>query len=978
LTSGATPQIASRAAVRPIAGDTSTAMGRRGGAHRIVGRDVELGVFERAVARAAEGQPTVLLVSGDPGIGKSTLLAEAALHAEVELFAGRCAHVGGDAIPLAPVVDLIRQVQRRRKAAEPPSLEPLIELTTSSIGRVGDVFTLALALVGELGAGGPVVVGFDDLHWGDPATWDLFEHLARNVVDERVVLVGAYRTDEVARDPSLRRRIAELSRVSIVERVALAGLDRNAVAVQAAGVLGIPAPPGLVDELVRRGEGNPFFTEELVTAHVAGEAIPARLNDLLAADVVSLDPAGRHVLAALATIGRDTDPALLTAVVELDEATTEVAVRAALDARLLVVDAATDAYRVRHPLIGEVAYHLALPTERRRLHRAVATVLQTQTRFALTAGDAAGELAFHLDRAGDEAAAFEALFAAADSAELIAPATCLAHLGRIFELWDQHATAAHEPQLVPRLWQAADLASAVGQNERAVVLARRGHELGDPPEGRAWAYERLARFLWSAGEMAASAETYAQAAALLDSDGEQDSSGAALTYAGLAQADLMFCRFDRAQHWARRSLDAAAPEDAAARSAAARVLGVVEALTGELEVGLDHSREAVDATLAPHRWALANAMLAMVLFDVGHTEEALSVALDGAAVSQRAGFDTSFGTFHSGVAARCLVRLGRWDEADNVLAGIAALEPTPIGAIQLDAARAPLAARRGQPGAAAELAERLRRHPSDPFSDAIIDAALVDVHLAAKEWDEASGIAASALSRDPNVDPRFVARFTAGLVTATVERALDDLARQETVDRDAIVRELEGRLDVARSDAASVSLAAAADITFAQAMITRLRLADADAFARAAIAADAIGDAWLAASARLLEADAAATAGAAAQAVDALRAAHDGAITLGAAPLVADIEALARRARISLEAPTVRALGEGDAVKLGLTSREAEVLALVAAGRTNREIGADLYVSEKTASVHVSNILRKLGVSSRVEAAAIAQRVGAA
>jgi DNA-binding NarL/FixJ family response regulator len=951
-------------------------MAGRGSAKPIVGRDEELGVFERAVARAEEGEPATVLVSGDPGIGKSTLLAEAAQRTKVELFVGRCVHVGGDAIPLAPLVDLMRQAQRRREAAQLPSLEPLIELATSRTGRVGDLFALALALVGELGFDGPVVVGFDDLHWGDPATWDLFEHLARNLVDERVVLVGAYRTDEVARDPSMRRRIAELSRVSSVGRIALTGLDRNAVAVHAAAVLGIPAPAALVDDLLRRGVGNPFFTEELVAAHVAGEAIPARLSDLLEADVAGLDPAGRHVLAALATVGRDTDPALLAAVVELDEATTEAAVRAAVEARLLVVDHATDAYRVRHPLIGEVAYRAALPTERRRLHRAVATALQTQPRFALTATDAAGELAFHLDRAGDEAAAFEALFAAADSAELIAPATCLAHLTRILELWEHHATAERQPQLLPRLWQAADLASATGQNDRAVALGRRALELGDPPEGRAWAYERLGRFLWSSGAIEESAATYAAAAALLDTDHEQDA--AAMTYAGLAQADLMFCRFDRAEHWARRALDAAAADDAAARSAAARVLGVVEMLAGETELGLGHCRAAVDGTIAPHRWALANAMLAMTLFDVGDTEQALSVALDGAALSQRAGFETSFGTFHLGVAARCLVRLGRWAEADNVLTSVSALESTPIGAIQLDAARAPLAARRGQLEAAAELAARLRGHPSDPFNDAIIDAARVDVHLVAKEWEQAAAIASAALSPDPNIGPRFVAPFTAGLITATVERALDRLARQEPVDVDAILLELDRRLEVARADPASVSPVATAHIAFAQAMVTRLRDADADAFARAAIAADRIGDAWLAASARLLEADAAATASAAAQAVAALRAAYDRAMTLGAPPLVAAIEALARRARISLEAPAVHRLGERDAIRLGLTSREAEVLALVAAGRTNREIGAELYVSDKTASVHVSNILRKLGVSSRVEAAAMAQRVGIA
>jgi DNA-binding NarL/FixJ family response regulator len=471
---------------------------------------------------------------------------------------------------------------------------------------------------------------------------------------------------------------------------------------------------------------------------------------------------------------------------------------------------------------------------------------------------------------------------------------------------------------------------------------------------------------------------YAQAAAILDTDPYEDAAGASLTYGGLAQAELMFCRFDRAEHWAKRSLETANSHDAASRSAGLRVLGVVETLAGEFEVGLEHCRAAVDDQLPPHRWALANAMLAMVLFDVGQTEEGLSVAQDGAALSQRAGFEASFGTFHCGVAARCLVRLGRWEEADNVLAGVASLESTPIGAIQLDAAAAPLAARRGRLEASADLADRLGRHPADPFSQAIIDAALVDVHLAAKQWDSAIDIASSALSPTPNTAPRFVTRFTAGLVIGTVERSLDKRARQEAVDIDAILVDLGRRIDVARADPSSGSLAGEADIALAEAMITRLRGSDAAAFAQAAVAAARIGDVWLTAVARLHEADAAANAGAAAQAVDALRAADDAATALGAKPLVGDIESLARRARISLDAPAVPVVRQFDAVRLGLTSREAEVLALVAAGKTNRQIGAELYVSEKTASVHVSNILRKLGVSSRVDAAAIAQRVGVA
>ena len=417
--------------------------------------------------------------------------------------------------------------------------------------------------------------------------------------------------------------------------------------------------------------------------------------------------------------------------------------------------------------------------------------------------------------------------------------------------------------------------------------------------------------------------------------------------------------------------------DGAVRGAA-RALGVVETLEGQVRAGLDTCRAAVDASIAPHRWALANAMLAMISFEVGDTEDALRIALDGAAVSQRAGFESSFGTFHHGVAARCLVRLGRWTEADDVLAGAAAVESTPIGAIQLDSAAASLAARRGDRAAAVGLVARLRAHPSDAFSDAIKDASAIDIHLAAKEWERAATIAGRALTPDPGTDPRLIARFTAGFITANVELTLDRLARQERVDIEAVADELEIRLEVGRAHPSSNSPATTSDLSFAAAMITRLTKADADAFSRAASAAEHVGDAWLAASAKLLEAEAAATGGAAARAVEAIRAAHATATGLGAQPLVADVEALARRARISLEASAVRALGQEDAIRLGLTSRESEVLALVTAGRTNREIGAELYVSEKTASVHVSNILRKLGVGSRVEAAAVAQRVGMA
>ena len=125
-------------------------------------------------------------------------------------------------------------------------------------------------------------------------------------------------------------------------------------------------------------------------------------------------------------------------------------------------------------------------------------------------------------------------------------------------------------------------------------------------------------------------------------------------------------------------------------------------------------------------------------------------------------------------------------------------------------------------------------------------------------------------------------------------------------------------------------------------------------------------------------AEGAALAGAADRAATSLRHAHSLAADLGADRLLSEIDAVSRRTRISLEAPTRVIVDAPSAQQLGLTAREAEVLALVAAGRTNRQIGDELFVSDKTASVHVSNILRKLGVNSRVDAAAVAQRLGIA
>jgi predicted ATPase len=494
---------------------------------RFVGRRAEIDSFQRAVADARNGMPSVLLIGGDAGIGKSRLVREGAAHTGVTLYLGRCMRLGGDAIPLAPLADVLRQIRRGSPdILEAPAeyavlkgwLAPDSPAGLGADGSHGSLFMSVLDLVGQLATPSGLAVGFEDLHWADTVTWDLFEFLARNLVDERVVLIGTYRANEISVDHSQRRRMSELSRLPAARRIQLEGLDRDAVSARVIDLLGKPAPAKFIDEILARGQGNPFFTEELVAAHVAGVAIPAVLSDLISADIAGLDDRTRHVLAAAAAVGRPVSHALLAKVADLGDDVLETAVRTAIDAQLLVVDGVTDAYRFRHALLGEVVYADLLPPQRARLHRRVAEALQDLAAGQLTRADLAGELAFHLDPAGDIEAAYVALLAAADAAETVAPGVALRHLERAFELWDAvDASAAGAPR-GDRMWQAAELASGTVGNHRAAALARAAFELGPHPRGEAFGHERLGRYLWSSGQLEESRAEFEKAATLLPED----------------------------------------------------------------------------------------------------------------------------------------------------------------------------------------------------------------------------------------------------------------------------------------------------------------------------------------------------------------------------------------------------------------------------------------------------------------------------
>ena len=354
------------------------------GAREFLGREAELATFERAIADARGGVPSVLLVDGDAGIGKSSLVAEAARRANVPLIMGRSAHIGGDVIPLAPLMDLLRQVQRSmpETLADPGESMSITQWLTPASGKagpgapaVGEVFVPVLDLVGRLAGDAAAMFGIEDLHWADTSTWDLFELLARNLFDEHVVLIGTFRANETGANPAQRRRLAEFTRLPAVHRIHLEGLGRDEVTARITTMVAGPVPTGLVDQVLARGQGNPFYTDELVAAHLAGDALPAVLTDLISADLAGLDQYSRDLLGVVAAIGRESSHDLLVTVSGLDDAMVEAGIRAAMEAHLIVVDGGSEAYRLRHALIGEVVYAELLPSERKRLHRRVADAI---------------------------------------------------------------------------------------------------------------------------------------------------------------------------------------------------------------------------------------------------------------------------------------------------------------------------------------------------------------------------------------------------------------------------------------------------------------------------------------------------------------------------------------------------------------------------------------------------------------------------
>jgi DNA-binding CsgD family transcriptional regulator len=952
------------------------------------GREVELTVLAGAFEAAAAGTPGTVLLGAEAGGGKSRLAREfaARVRDRAVVLAGGCVELSAAGLPYAPFAAALRELVRERGVAEVAALLPgpgaaelawvLPEFGVPPSG--GDqetartrLFELLLALLEGLAEQQPVVLVVEDVHWADRPTGDLLSFLVRNLRHAAVLLVVTFRSDSLHRTHPLRPLLAGLDRMDGVAHLELPRLSREQVAAQLEGILGRPPAPSVLSAVYARGGGNPLFTEALLnTDGTVSPDLPWSLRELLLGAVKGLPEQAQQLLRTAAVGGSRVGHALLAAVTRFDDAALTAGLRPAVAANVLVTD--TDGYAFRHDLIREAVLGDLLPGELAQAHRRFAEILEVASSLG-SEGSAAVQVARHWRGAREVERALTAAWrAAAGAGASLAYAGQLVMIEQVLELWDQVPDSARQvgADHISVLELAADAARWVGQPERGLALVQTAlAELGETGEA-----EQRASWL-------------RRRAGLLQDllmPGQVDDLQAALTLASaptqvraqiLAQLCWALMREDRCGESERLAGElgglARRLGDEEHQAEAAMALGALAARKGENTVA--ELRGALEAAVRIGSGRLevwAYLTLTNALEALGDHEPAILAGRDGLARGRQLGLGRQLAAPIAGNLTESLASVGRWDEAREIAEEILGLGLPPLGRQQALLILGRIALARGDQVAASRALRELHSLPVGLRAEAqrLFPLTQLDIDSRLAEGDVAGALAAAATV--PAHDLGVHLRYSWPLLAAAMRACADavSLSRQD------------GQLARLREDlnVQAAGLARHGPVQHAHAVTVDAEASRAEggqdlaSWDAAAAAWQAAGHPHPLACTLLRAASAASVNGNREAAVIRLQRAAEIAAQLAARPLQQHISQLARRARIQLTNPGH--LGE-PAAPFGLTAREQEVLRLVAAGCSNRDIAAELFISPRTASVHVSNILGKLHVASRGEAAATAYRL---
>ena len=990
----------------------------------VVGREAELSAIADGVDGGRDGRSSTLMLAGEAGVGKSRLVAEAMRMASergMQVLRGSCVNIGAAGVPYGPIVEALRELHRELPQDE---LSELVGTSASDLARLlpslvaqpdlpeptaqsqwlqARLLEAILGLVQRLAARAPVLLVIEDLHWADPGTRETLTYLVRNLRTDAVTLLITYRSDELHRRHALLPWLAELERTGRVQRIDIARLEPARTRDLVSAILGGEAEADLVARVVERSDGNPFFIEELVMAEGASSdrGMPPTLRGILLARISALPDAAQSLVGVAAVAGRRVDHDLLASVAGQDESTTIAALRDAVGQQILVADTTgeSDGYAFRHALMQEAAYDDLLPGERRRLHKAFAEAVAAQA--VGTGADAAAhwaELAYHWSATRDDERALEASVRAASAAvEAYAFGDALRHFEGALDLWpsvdDPERVAGVD--LATLLDQASEVASIDGQTRRGAALREAAiaelDEATDPVRAALW-HERLGRQRWLAADTPGALRAYEHAIEMA----APPSPARARVLSGYGQLLMLVDRWDESCRVCEEAL-------ALARESGDRqVEGHALCTLGLDYSALGRSEDGPAALVEAHRIGVevgnfddvgrANVNLANALLYTGQAQRGATVVEEGLIEAQRLGIASSYGCYLAHTGVQILNDLGRWDEALELATGTFALQHFEPHLDRYGLARlVPLLVGLGHPTVVErldQLGRLLEGMPKEGQFSVPYFGARAEHLLWAGRPEEALTTGMRGLE---GADPTTLSWYPIRLIRIAA-RAASEVAEAGRARRDTALVEtarvawgtISGLIDAARAAKAFARLAggALAQVEAELAVIDAegRRIDDSpqvDPWRTAVERALVDGRPYMVAYGRWRLAEALLLAGDRGAATEELRSAHGIAVRLGAEPMRRALENLAARARIALTRDESEAVTAVPAAEdpFALTRREREVLALVSTGRTNKQIADELFISESTAGVHVSNILGKLGVATRTEAASVAVRL---
>lgn len=972
-----------------------------------IGRGDELARLTGVLERAGGGEPRAVLVAGDAGVGKTRTLTEAAAHATASgttVLTGHCVDLGDVGLPYLPFTEILGAAAADDRLAPAFAAHPAVDrLTGSGPGSGGasdpggrlQLFEAVAGLLADLADITSLLLIIEDLHWADQSSRDLLRFLlSRGVLQRpsagnparRLAVFASYRADDLHRRHPLRPLLAELIRLPAVDRLELRPMADADVARLVRALRTGPVSDTTVHSIVERAEGNAFYAEELLAALPGDDApvspaMPSGLADVLLIRIEQLSDTAQQVLRTASVAGRRVEHELLRDAVQLPEEELESALREAVGHQLLV-PGGDATYSFRHALTREAVYADLLPGERVRLHSRFAGLLAGPARSAKNAA----ERAHHSRESHDLADALTASLEAADHAQRVgAPAEELRHLEAALELWPAVDAGARPESAGPvtLTLRAAAAAASSGEMHRAVHLTR----------------DALARAGSDADSELAARVRYTLAGNLMRIDSLKD----AFTYSSEALALIPAEPPSYTWVWAAATHVMAARlvgRDEDAERVARQALGTAEQLRlddaqADLTISLvgmetDNRRTPKGRERLRRARELAHGAgnfpvemralfnLAIGAYESGDLEECLTWLGDGVDRARRAGLLPSpYALELRYLQSLVLYTLGRWDACARAAAEDAELLPAAAGFASGPALYVALA--RGAREAAVAGARALLDRPFDWMSTLVASIVLTDAAAHGGDTEEAVRRLRTAAEDLTDVTgtgpPPVVVRLAALALSAVADAAEEARRTGDTAGGDRWADTATELVELARTAAApggrddGQGPEGRAWSARAEAEWLRARTGPDVAAWERAVAAFGYGDPYELARSRRRLAEALLAAGRREEAGEQARAARDTAVDLGAEPLREALDALVRRGGLA-ESP---AAGERIAA---LTARESDVLRLLGRGRTNRQIGEELFISGKTASVHVSNILAKLGAASRTEAVAIAYREG--